>query len=312
MVDNTTAVSCIMNMGTSHSKPLIPCNHITFEIWEWCIYHSVWLSIAHIPGVANVLADKASRLNTYHTEWMLSRKIFAKSIAKLGVTPQIDLFASRLTYQLEPYISYQPDPGPLAVNAFHSDWSEFTFYAFPPFSIIQHTLSKIREDQATGRLIVPKWPTQTWYPQLLKMLLQHPIMLPRGKTMLTLPSQPAAVPPTVPNTETDDLSLVRTAIIDHGISQESCELIMSSWKTGTKRQYGPYIRNWERFCYQRGIDPISPSIADGLQFLTNLFHHGLGYSAIDINLKSCSHKVVMLLALLTGQRCQTLHAIIYT
>ena len=112
MVDNTTAVSCIMNMGTSRSKQ---CNHITFEIWEWCICHSVWLSIAHIPGVANVLADKASRLDTYHTEWMLSRKIFAKSIAKLGVTPQIDLFASRLNYQLEPYISYQPDPGALAV-----------------------------------------------------------------------------------------------------------------------------------------------------------------------------------------------------
>ena len=192
MVDNTTAVSCIMNMGTSHSKL---CNHITFEIWEWCIRHSVWLSIAHIPGVANVLADKASRLNTYHTEWMLSRKIFAKSIAKLGVTPQIDLFASRLNYQLEPYISYQPDPGALAVNAFHSDWSQFTFYAFPPFSIIQRTLSKIREDQATGLLIVPKWPTQTWYPQLLKMLVQHPIMLPTGKTTLTLPSQPAAVHP---------------------------------------------------------------------------------------------------------------------
>ena len=125
---------------------------------EWCIRHSVWLSIAHIPGVANVLADKVSRLNTYHTKWMLSRKIFAKSIAKLGVTPQIDLFASRLNYQLEPYISYQPDPGALAVNAFHSDWSQFTFYAFPPFSIIQRTLSKIREDQATGLLIVPKWP----------------------------------------------------------------------------------------------------------------------------------------------------------
>ena len=192
----------------------------------------------------------------------------------------------------------------------------------------------------------------------------------KGKNNVNTTKPASGCSPTVPNTEIHDLSLVRTAIIDHGTSQESCELIMSSWKTGTKRQYGPYIRNWERFCYQRGIDPISPSIADGLQFLTNLFHNGLGYSAIntarsalstvislsggitfgshplvcrllkgvyterpalprynvtwdvnivlkylsdiplqDINLKSCSHKVVMLLALLTGQRCQTLHAI---
>ena len=56
-------------------------------------------------------------------------------------------------------------------------------------------LSKIREDQATGLLIVPKLPPQNRCPQKLKMLVQHPIMLSQGKTTLTLRSQPAPVHP---------------------------------------------------------------------------------------------------------------------
>ncbi|KAK2561652.1 hypothetical protein P5673_015004 [Acropora cervicornis] len=61
----------------------------------------------------------------------------------MDVAADIDLFASRLNHQLKPYIAYRPDPGALAVNAFHSSWKEYTFYAFPPFCIMQ------REDQDT-------------------------------------------------------------------------------------------------------------------------------------------------------------------
>ena len=52
MIDNTTAVSCINKMGTSHSDA---CNDITQAIWSWCVQNDVWISAAHIPGSQNTM-----------------------------------------------------------------------------------------------------------------------------------------------------------------------------------------------------------------------------------------------------------------
>ena len=37
----------------------------------------------------------------------------------------------------------------------------YKFYAFPPFSLLPRCLKKIKQDHATGIIIVPLWPTQT-------------------------------------------------------------------------------------------------------------------------------------------------------
>ena len=61
---------------------------------------------------------------------------------------------------------------------------------FPPFSVIQQELQKISEEEATGLLVVPHWPTQTWWPYLMNMLIDFPLMLPRKEDTLHLPAQP--------------------------------------------------------------------------------------------------------------------------
>ena len=55
MCDNTTAVTVVNHMGTSHSDS---CNSVAKEIWEWCIDRKVWLSAAHIPGKQNSAEKK--------------------------------------------------------------------------------------------------------------------------------------------------------------------------------------------------------------------------------------------------------------
>ena len=44
MTDNTTAVSVLNHMGTSHSDF---CSTLCIEIWEWCIGKNLWLSVAY-------------------------------------------------------------------------------------------------------------------------------------------------------------------------------------------------------------------------------------------------------------------------
>ena len=93
MIDNTTAVTTLAHMGTSHS---LLCNNLARLIWNCCIDHNIWLSTAHIPGKLNVLADKGLRNANMGTEWVLNHRVYCDAIAKLGVKPTIDLFASRL------------------------------------------------------------------------------------------------------------------------------------------------------------------------------------------------------------------------
>ena len=154
LIDNTTAVSCINQMGTCHSEKL---NCIVIEIWGWCIQHDVWLAAAHIPGAVNIIADQESRKISSDLEWALDIKIYKEAVKLCDFPPNIDLFASRLHTKCQHYISYHPDPGAQAVNAFTLSWCGLHFYAFPSFSIILKTLRKIRKDEATGILVVPHW-----------------------------------------------------------------------------------------------------------------------------------------------------------
>ena len=190
-IDNTTAVTYINNMGGSHS---LACNAKAREIWLWCTSRHIWLSAVHLPGHLNTTADLASRVFHDQTEWQLNPRIFRYLIDNL-FQPNIDLFASRLNYQLQPYVAWQPDPGAFAIDAFTLDWNKFIFYAFPPFSLLDRVLQKIEHDQATGILVIPNWSTQTWFPRVQKLLIQKPLQLPYKKDILVLPYKPKAQHP---------------------------------------------------------------------------------------------------------------------
>lgn len=94
LCDNTTAVSYITNMGGIKS---ISCDKVSKQIWLFCI-KTIWLSCSHIPGKLNTLADLKSRKFNDKLEWKLNQKVFYKLCA-----PDIDLFASRLNFQVEKF-----------------------------------------------------------------------------------------------------------------------------------------------------------------------------------------------------------------
>jgi hypothetical protein len=75
--------------------------------------------LLHIPGAENVIADQESRKVRSEIEWALDPPIIHMAVEKIGFQSDIDLFASRLNHKCEKYVSYRPDPGAYAVNAFH-------------------------------------------------------------------------------------------------------------------------------------------------------------------------------------------------
>ena len=181
--DNSTAVSCLNSVGGTKSPS---CNKLVQDIWIWCMQNKVWLSASHLPGVLNVEADQQSRQFNERSEWRLREDVF-QQISKIWGTPDIDLFASRLHSQLPKYASWKPDPGATHVDAFSFAWTGMLAYLFPPFCLIARCLKKLESDGALGLIVVPLWPTQAWWPQLLTRLIATPVIVPQDKDLLTLP-----------------------------------------------------------------------------------------------------------------------------
>ena len=90
--------------------------------------------------------------------------------------------------KLPTYVSWKPDPFARYVDAFTVNWALYPFYVFPPFILVGRCLQKIRGDWATGLLIVPMWPTQSYFGSLLRMLVDQPLYFKATRTTLTNPS----------------------------------------------------------------------------------------------------------------------------
>ena len=167
--DNMTALAYVNHQGGVKSPD---CNEAAQKIWAWCEERDIWLSVAHIPGILNERADYESRNFADNIEWSLKESLFKRIVGVLG-QPEIDLFATRLNNKVERYISWKPDPNAVAVDAFTYNWTNEFFYAFPPFSCVGRAVQKILDEKASGILVVPWWPGQPWWGQLIKQGLRR-------------------------------------------------------------------------------------------------------------------------------------------
>ena len=182
-LDNSTAVAYVNKMGGIKSPSL---NSLSRTLWEWCIKRNIIISAQHIPGKENLVADTLSREFSSNLEWSVDIDIF-NQITNMTFVPDIDLFASRLNAKTDCFVSWHPEPGAMAVDAFSISWANLKCYAFPPFSLLTQVLAKIRNDKALVLLIAPVWTAQNWYPLLLQLAVEQPILLPRKDNLLTLP-----------------------------------------------------------------------------------------------------------------------------
>ena len=73
----------------------------------------------------------------------------------------IDLFASKLNFQIKKSCAWKPEPLASFIDAFTLNWNDFnSVYIFPPFSLLGSCVQKIRMEKAKGIVIAPLWPTQ--------------------------------------------------------------------------------------------------------------------------------------------------------
>ena len=192
LMDNTSAVQAVNKMGSMKS---IELDDLAKQLWQWAIAKDILLTASHIPGRFNVEADEESRKGDQSPEWMLNPQVYRDVISKLKFNPKIDLFASRLNFQLKPFVSFRPDPEASHVDAFSLNWRDLKFYAFPPFPCIPLCIQKIHQDKAEGIIIAPNWPNQIWYTELCRIAISDPILIYPREDLLLLPSNLKEVHP---------------------------------------------------------------------------------------------------------------------
>lgn len=174
--DNTTTIAYINKAGGTWSKC---CNNIAKFIWEWCQRKNNWITATFIAGSENLEADFASRHFTADTEWGLNPEIF-ESLCEKWFTPDVDLFGSEFNHLLPTYVSWGPDAGAFACDAFLLNWADFnSVYLFPPFRLVSRCIKKIRWEKPKGFLVAPNWPGQVWFADVVSLSKVPPLIVPR-------------------------------------------------------------------------------------------------------------------------------------
>jgi hypothetical protein len=64
-------------------------------------------------------------------------------------------------------------------------------------------------------------------------------------------------------------------------SSGTINILLSSWREATSRQYHICLLKCYTYCWERNINPFSPCLSAVLSFLTLLFSTGIGFSALN-------------------------------
>lgn len=179
-MDNTTAVSYVNRQGGSRSGPL---NDLAVRIIRWAEERQLTIEAVYLPGALNFVADKESRRDRDWSDWKLCSAAFSMVSSRWQV--QVDLFSMPWNAQLDRFVCWLPQPEAVGTDAMTVDWKSIKGYAFPPFALIGQCLTKLRKEGADLVLVCPYWPSQPWFPTLLQLTTDVPLVLPRRADLLT-------------------------------------------------------------------------------------------------------------------------------
>ena len=172
-LDNCTAIAYISRLGGTRSQHLTA---LALDIWCYTLDRNMVIPAIHV-GKSRIFHDSI--------EWMLDHNLFKQITKHLGL-PVVDLFASRVNHQIPEFVSWRPEPGAIATD-FNIPWDFPLSYLFPPFCLMPMCLRKVMQEQGDCILIAPVWRSRLWYPALLSMLIERPLLLPQVQRILKLP-----------------------------------------------------------------------------------------------------------------------------
>ena len=75
----------------------------------------------------------------------------------------------------------------IETDTFQITWRDYQRYTSPPFGLVGKCLQKSHREESMVVLVAPVWETQSWYPYLLQLLIDYPLLLPVQPDLLSDP-----------------------------------------------------------------------------------------------------------------------------
>ena len=191
-MDSMSALTHINKRGGTISPKL---NCLAKELWLWCMERNIFLIAQHLGCTKH---HSGQRVQGHEGQVRLEIEPNHLPTDQPEVGPlEVDLFASRLTHQLPDYASWRPDPMAMTTDAFTMNWAQVKGYCNPPWNLIGRVLAQTQQQQAELVLVAPVWKGQVWYPVLLEMLVEMPLLIPQRGDLIQ-PTHPETPPEVTP------------------------------------------------------------------------------------------------------------------
>ena len=141
---------------------------------------------------------------------------------------------------------------------------------FPPFPLLNKVVQKLRSTQAAEVvLIAPWWPSQWWFPHLLRLCVEHPLVFPYRRDLLSQQDQKYV-------SDGKSYHLHAWRLSSDTIKQQVSRLAAAPRRPSTNRMYDDRWLRFARWAAGQGFDPLNPTAAQIASFLFTLFDtHGL-------------------------------------
>ena len=210
---------------------------------------------------SNMVADTESRTMRDRTDWKLSPAIFNRINHIFGPL-EVDLFASRLTYQLIHYFSWRLDPLAEATDTFQQNWASLKGFANLPWCLIGRILSNPGSSDLERPVMVPSSP-------------EYALGVSSEDTSTPQPSpESSGTGSSGVNPPASCVAYLHEKFSGSSLSEETSRLLLASWRTKSNQSYDSHFRKWISWCAEQGSNPVSGPIAEVVNFLAHLFEQG--------------------------------------
>lgn len=189
LVTDNQVVQSVVNKGVSKSHQLMP---LVREIQAFQKRRGLTLQAVYIPSAENVIADKLSRAKD-KSDWQVSDAFFHAVIERWG-RRTVDRFATASNAKCQRYNTWRAEPESLG-NAMLQPWGGEHNWINPPWPLIPQVLRKLKEDRAEAVVLLPYWPSASWFPDLLAQANDQWILSPEEVRNMVEATNPAVPEP---------------------------------------------------------------------------------------------------------------------
>ena len=143
--------------------------------------------------LVGVTAKENTDKKDWFLHWRLNPKVF-RILEELWGPFHTDLFATLENRQVERYYSKDDEPTSAGMDSFAQPWEFEGCYANPPWSLLERTVQRTKEERLKLVLISPFWPSAQWFKKAVSMCACPPILLGRHEKLYLMQDSKSRAP----------------------------------------------------------------------------------------------------------------------